>query len=64
MAPVPPPAGTRTLDRARCQAKAHPSALDAALAAAVLVCMVAGSFVDPHGDNGVSWGLRTPAPSA
>ncbi|MET8243405.1 sensor histidine kinase [Streptomyces sp. NPDC005202] len=49
-----------TLDRARCQLKAHPLALDAALAAAVLICMVAGSFVDPHGENGVSWGVRTP----
>ncbi len=35
-------------------------ALDAALAAAVLLCMVAGSFVDPHGENGVTWGVRTP----
>ncbi|CAM5406752.1 histidine kinase OS=Streptomyces rochei OX=1928 GN=G3I25_13215 PE=4 SV=1 [Streptomyces rochei] len=50
----------RTLARARCTLGAHPSALDTALAAAVLVCMVAGSFVDPHGPEGVSWGLRTP----
>lgn len=35
-------------------------ALDAALAVAVLTCMVAGSFVDPHGEDGVTWGLRTP----
>ncbi|MEV8085847.1 sensor histidine kinase [Streptomyces nigra] len=35
-------------------------ALDAALAVAVLACMVAGSFVDPHGEDGVTWGLRTP----
>jgi len=48
--------------RARSRLKAHPSALDAALAAAVLVCMVAGSFVDPHGENGVTWGIRTPDP--
>ncbi|MGW4082061.1 sensor histidine kinase [Streptomyces sp. NPDC004822] len=39
---------------------AHPLALDAALAVAVLTCMVAGSFVDPHGEDGVTWGLRTP----
>jgi signal transduction histidine kinase len=51
-----------TLDRARHQLKAHPLALDATLAAGVLVCMVAGSFVDPRGDNGVSWGVRTPDP--
>jgi signal transduction histidine kinase len=37
-------------------------ALDAAVAAGVLVCMVAGSFVDPHGKRGVSWALRTPDP--
>ena len=42
--------------------KAHPLALDAVLAAGVLACMVAGSFVDPHGENGVTWGVRTPDP--
>ncbi|MEV5428941.1 sensor histidine kinase [Streptomyces sp. NPDC052701] len=51
-----------TLQRARCQAKAHPLAVDAALAAGVLVCMVAGSFMDPHGPDGVTWGLRVPGP--
>ncbi|GHD28874.1 sensor histidine kinase [Streptomyces galbus] len=51
-----------TLDRARCTVRAHPLALDASVAAGVLVCMVAGSFVDPRGDNGVVWGVRTPAP--
>ncbi|AIR97985.1 two component sensor kinase [Streptomyces glaucescens] len=35
-------------------------ALDAALAAGVLLCMVAGSFADPHGGDGVTWSLRTP----
>ncbi|MGW3239189.1 sensor histidine kinase [Streptomyces olivaceus] len=49
-----------TLARARCTLGAHPSALDTALATAVLVCMLAGSFVDPHGPEGVSWELRTP----
>jgi signal transduction histidine kinase len=49
-----------TLARARCTLGAHPCALDSALAAAVLVCMVAGSFVDPHGPESVSWSLRTP----
>ncbi|MFE5398049.1 sensor histidine kinase [Streptomyces sp. NPDC056568] len=49
-----------TLARARCTLGAHPLALDAALASAVLLCMVAGSFVDPHGPEGVTWGLRTP----
>ncbi|WP_030671218.1 sensor histidine kinase [Streptomyces cellulosae] len=50
------------LDRARRQLKAHPLALDAVLAAGVLVCMVAGSFVDPGRHRGVSWSLRTPDP--
>jgi signal transduction histidine kinase len=35
-------------------------ALDAALAAGVLLCMVAGSFVDPHGKDGATWGLYSP----
>lgn len=35
-------------------------ALDAALAVGVLACTVAGSFVDPHRENGVTWALRTP----
>ncbi|MEU3658880.1 sensor histidine kinase [Streptomyces sp. NPDC032940] len=51
-----------TFARARCRLSAHPLALDAALAAAVLVCMVAGSFADPHGPDGVTWGVRTPDP--
>ncbi|MGW4275719.1 sensor histidine kinase [Streptomyces seoulensis] len=50
------------LDRARCRLAAHPLALDAALATAVLVCMVAGSFVGPGGPHGVSWAVREPAP--
>ncbi|MBY8868316.1 sensor histidine kinase [Streptomyces sennicomposti] len=48
------------LDRARCGLRAHPFALDAALAAGVLVCMVAGSFVDPNEAGGVSWAVRRP----
>ncbi|MER6067687.1 histidine kinase [Streptomyces sp. NPDC001817] len=51
-----------TLDRARCSLKAHPLALDATIAAGVLVCMIAGSFVTPRGNNGVTWGVRTPDP--
>ncbi|SEC67135.1 Histidine kinase-, DNA gyrase B-, and HSP90-like ATPase [Streptomyces misionensis] len=50
------------LERARRELKAHPLALDAGLAAGVLVCMVAGSFALPHGTDGVTWGIRTPAP--
>ncbi|MGV9456009.1 sensor histidine kinase [Streptomyces sp. NPDC003635] len=49
-----------TLDRARAHLKAHPLALDAAIAAGALICMVAGSFVDPHGKDGVTWGIRSP----
>ncbi|MFC9286840.1 sensor histidine kinase [Streptomyces sp. NPDC057052] len=50
------------LARARRRLKAHPLALDSALAAAVLLCMLAGSFIDPHGDRGVSWSLHRPDP--
>ncbi|MER5976432.1 sensor histidine kinase [Streptomyces sp. NPDC001857] len=50
------------LARAQRQLRAHPLAADATLAAGVLVCMLAGSFVDPHGERGVSWSLRTPDP--
>ncbi|PZH15961.1 two-component sensor histidine kinase [Streptomyces sp. NTH33] len=53
---------TTALDHARCRLKAHPLALDAALAAGVLVCMVAGSFVDRRGEHGVSWAVRRPEP--
>ncbi|MEU2436512.1 sensor histidine kinase [Streptomyces rubradiris] len=49
-----------TLERAWSGLKAHPLALDAALAAGVLVCMVAGSFVVPRDGHGVTWGVRTP----
>lgn len=36
--------------------------MDAVLATAVLVCMVAGSFVEPRHRDSVSWVLRTPDP--
>lgn len=49
-----------TLERTRDGFRAHPLALDAVLAVAVLLCMVAGSFVDPHGEDGPTWGARTP----
>ncbi|MFC9509925.1 sensor histidine kinase [Streptomyces sp. NPDC057002] len=51
-----------TLQRAKVQAKAHPLAVDAVLAAGVLACMVAGSFVEPRHRDTVSWALRTPVP--
>ncbi|MFJ4279674.1 sensor histidine kinase [Streptomyces massasporeus] len=51
-----------TLARAKHQAKAHPLALDAILALAVLLCMVAGSFVEPRHRDSVNWVLRTPDP--
>ncbi|MFC4498947.1 MULTISPECIES: sensor histidine kinase [Streptomyces] len=50
------------LAQAQRQLHAHPLAADATLAAGVLLCMLAGSFVDPHGEHGVSWSLRTPYP--
>lgn len=49
-----------TFQRARRRLRAHPFALDAALAAGVLVCIVAGSLVEPHRPDGVTWALRTP----
>ncbi|MGW9492837.1 sensor histidine kinase [Streptomyces prasinus] len=49
-----------TFQSARRRLRAHPFALDAALAAGVLVCIVAGSLVEPHGPDGVTWTLRTP----
>ncbi|MFF4544174.1 sensor histidine kinase [Streptomyces sp. NPDC001406] len=49
-----------TLERARSRLKAHPLALDAAIAAGALVCMVVGSFVDPHGEADVIRGIRSP----
>jgi signal transduction histidine kinase len=51
--------------RGRRWLREHPLAFDGALALAVLVCMVVGSFVDPHGHrHGPSFGERTPdAPS-
>ncbi|GAA1426242.1 histidine kinase [Streptomyces thermospinosisporus] len=51
-----------TFQRARRYAKTRPLALDAALAAGVLLCMLAGSFLEPHDPQGASWGLRTPDP--
>ncbi|MFF3844006.1 sensor histidine kinase [Streptomyces sp. NPDC002328] len=50
------------LARAQRQLKAHPLAADATLATCVLICMLAGSFVDPHGEHSVSWSIRTPDP--
>lgn len=50
--------------RGRGWARTHPLAVDAALATAVLVCMVVGSFAEPYGEHGPTWGTRTPdAPS-
>ncbi|MGI5399532.1 sensor histidine kinase [Streptomyces sp. CA-135486] len=40
--------------------RAYPPALDGALAAAVLICMVVGSFADPNGPHGPEFGSRTP----
>ncbi|MEU6989041.1 histidine kinase [Streptomyces sp. NPDC046465] len=53
-----------TLVRGRGWARTHPLAVDAVLATAVLVCMVVGSFAEPYGEHGPTWGTRTPdAPS-
>ncbi|HEY9375084.1 MAG TPA: sensor histidine kinase [Streptomyces sp.] len=50
------------LSRSRDWLRAHPTAFDAGLALAVLVCMITGSFADPHGGpNGPTFGNRSPA---
>ncbi|MEV5984051.1 histidine kinase [Streptomyces sp. NPDC052051] len=49
------------LERTRGGLRAHPLALDAVLAAGVLISMVAGSFVDPRAEAGPTWGVRTPS---
>ncbi|MFG2866520.1 sensor histidine kinase [Streptomyces sp. NPDC048338] len=54
------PTGT-PFARPRHWLRTHPLAFDGALAFAVLVCMVTGSFADPHGSpNGPTFGDRTP----
>ncbi|WSV38375.1 sensor histidine kinase [Streptomyces sp. NBC_01077] len=59
-APVPGP-GT-FFARLRDRFRAHPLAFDATLAFGVLVCMIAGSFTDPHGGpNGPTFGDRVPS---
>jgi signal transduction histidine kinase len=40
--------------------RAHPLAFDGALAVAVLLCMLVGSFADPNGPHGPQFGSRTP----
>ncbi|MFD9339247.1 sensor histidine kinase [Streptomyces sp. NPDC060028] len=42
--------------------RAHPLATDAVLALGALVSMVVGSFADPHGPHGPTFGTRTPEP--
>ncbi|MER5436395.1 histidine kinase [Streptomyces sp. NPDC002588] len=50
------------LAQARHQLKAHPLACDTGLAAGVLLCMLAGSFVAPHDGHRISWSIHSPAP--
>ncbi|MGE7391438.1 sensor histidine kinase [Streptomyces sp. NPDC004126] len=42
--------------------RAHPLATDAVLAFGALAAMVVGSFADPHGPHGPTFGTRTPEP--
>lgn len=49
-----------TLQRTRDGLRTHPLTLDAVLACGVLVCMVAGSFVRPHGEGGTTSSVRPP----
>ncbi|MFJ6566976.1 sensor histidine kinase [Streptomyces sp. NPDC091292] len=46
---------------ARSWLQEHPLAPDAALAAGVLVCMIAGAFVDPQKHGPDQWGTHTPS---
>ncbi|MFE0273440.1 sensor histidine kinase [Streptomyces sp. NPDC058992] len=55
-----PLTGFSRLAPTRSWLRAHPTACDAGLAAAVLVCMVVASFADPHGPHGPTFGTRTP----
>lgn len=50
------------LDSTRQWLRAHPLATDAMLAAGALVSMIVGSFADPHGPHGPTFGTRTPEP--
>ncbi len=51
--------------RARAWLRAPPLAADAALAVAVLLAMVLGSFADPHGSRtGPTFGTRAPGPGS
>ncbi|WP_306326727.1 sensor histidine kinase [Streptomyces venezuelae] len=59
-----PAAGT-VLTRLRDRFRAHPLAFDATLAFGVLVCMIAGSFTDPHGKgDGPKFGEHVPEVSS
>ncbi|MFF9426820.1 sensor histidine kinase [Streptomyces sp. NPDC004288] len=67
MSPVTPtgpgPAAGTIPSRLRDWFRAHPLAFDATLAAGALVCMIAGSFTDPHGSpDGPTFGDRSPGP--
>ncbi|RNL70841.1 sensor histidine kinase [Streptomyces sp. I6] len=55
-----PLTGFSRLAPTRSWLSAHPTAFDAGLAAAVLLCMVVASFADPHGPHGPTFGTRTP----
>ncbi|MFI5617363.1 sensor histidine kinase [Streptomyces sp. NPDC051567] len=50
------------LTAARQWTRTHRLAADAVLASGALVCMVVGSFVDPHGVHGPAFGTRAPEP--
>ncbi|MFF4322337.1 sensor histidine kinase [Streptomyces sp. NPDC001568] len=48
--------------RTRQWLRAHPLATDAGLAVGAFVAMVVGSFADPHGPHGPTFGTRAPEP--
>ncbi|MFE3602740.1 sensor histidine kinase [Streptomyces sp. NPDC059096] len=56
------PLGSSAFARTRGWARTHPLAADGVLAAGALVCMVIGSFAEPHRGDGVpSFDARTPS---
>ncbi|MEU9606769.1 histidine kinase [Streptomyces sp. NPDC048057] len=46
--------------RAQRWLREHPLALDAAIATLALACMVVGSFAEPYGEHGPTFGARSP----
>ncbi|WP_328325746.1 sensor histidine kinase [Streptomyces sp. NBC_00455] len=57
---TPPSKAATRYARASGWLRAHPTALDAVLALAVLICMITGSFASTGGPDGPTFGTRSP----